>query len=91
MLASGSMWGEDIILSNPANYSGSVALCMSYVETFALARQVLLDIIQRFPFAAKRMSRAVLLLALRRALIRIRDEAATLQLQLDTKHGRSAS
>ena len=91
VLASGSMWGEDIILSNPANYNSSVALCMSYVETIALARQVLVDIIQRFPFAAKRMNRAILLLALRRTLIRIRDEAAKLQLQLDTKKGRSAS
>lgn len=82
VLTSGKMWGEDIILSNPQNYTPMMALCMGYVETFTISRGKLISIISRFPSAQSCVRRAALKVALRRTMLRIREEAMKLERRL---------
>ena len=79
VLTSGKMWGEDIILSNPVNYTMMSARCMTYVETFTVSRATLKEIVKRFPLATRAVKRAALKVALKRTMIRIRLEALKLR------------
>mmetsp|Transcript_11138 Transcript_11138/g.28549 ORF Transcript_11138/g.28549 Transcript_11138/m.28549 type:complete len:790 (-) Transcript_11138:107-2476(-) len=84
VLTSGKYWGEDIILTNVANYTPMKALCMAHVETFTLTRPALFHILERFPLAQRCVKRAMAKLALKRTMLRIRAEAH----RLERKYGR---
>ena len=83
VLTSGKLWGEDIILCNPLNYTTKVARCMTYVEAYCITRSTLMNIIEDFPIAQKVVKRSALKVAFRWCMTRIREEAKRFQEEQD--------
>ena len=63
------VWGEDMLLASTHLQRKWCARAMNYLEVHTLSRDQLLSLAENFPASAKRIRRAVVLLALRRHLM----------------------
>lgn len=69
VFASGMVWGEDMILSNPRLRMTAPATTLTYVDVQSLSKHALTMIMKKFPARAKKVRRAALWIAMRRLLI----------------------
>eukprot|EP00753_Platysulcus_tardus_P004747 PLAT12659.1.p1 GENE.PLAT12659.1~~PLAT12659.1.p1 ORF type:complete len:850 (-),score=394.01 PLAT12659.1:54-2603(-) len=70
ILATGNVWGEDMVLRTRALANTKTARALTYVDVFLLAYAELMDILERFPLERAHIRRATVRMAFRRALIR---------------------
>lgn len=68
VLASGKIWGDDMIMYNEKHHSTMVARCMTYVEAYALTRDMLLSVVASFPEAYRKLRRGTIIISLRRGM-----------------------
>jgi len=71
ILKPGKVWGDDLILSNPAlrRASSHVRALSAYMEVLTLEREALFELLERFPATGTRVRRHAIWLALRRAFV----------------------
>jgi len=70
VLTSGKVWGEDMILQSVHLRSKYAARCMTYVETYMIARDDLIALATRYPATLKLIRRSAFRLGFRREMIR---------------------
>jgi len=76
VLTVGKVWGEDFILQSDEYDVPYVARAMTYIEANTLSREALMEELENFPTAIKAFRRAVVLVALRRAIITLAARGA---------------
>lgn len=72
MLTSGKMWGEEMILLDPARQSKltpKYARCMTFVEVYSISRDAFQRVTLSFDTAARLVRRGMILLIARRGII----------------------
>ncbi len=74
LLASGMMWGDDILLSNPDNFSPHLARPLRFAETMCIHRGAVLALMAPFEDSVTIFRRMGILLALKRYLLRVLNE-----------------
>mgnify|MGYP002632495033 CR=1 FL=1 len=67
----GDVWGEDMILSAPELQRRSIALAMTYVEVYCIARTEFMQTAESFPNVYRKIRKHVGFMALRTGIMRV--------------------